>query len=540
LKHGGLLQELAVHMAGSSVYEHDDRGWRPTAAAILGLAMRQAAGRLHFQSFTLQGSVAAANMLQQLPAAHLTQLHAQIDMHDSGSMAAVQALCNLRSLTLHDPGGFTALVEVACLQHLTQLKIGIVGPWQLLYMAPRLPSQLRQIDLKVTVLHEPSYLVLLARWLEQHGHLVISLNISDAHSSGPGWASAWMEVAAAFQAAGAAEPDTAAAAAAEPDTAAAAAAAPGSKRLQLQAFSAAVGESETAAALQQLLQHLLANSLTELGCCLNTGNAGQLAASPMNELGSLAALLSLHLSPCQNAAQQSEQLLAPLSALSQLAALKLHRELVRRVQLNHLQLPQLQQLQADVGGGLTNSVDHLQLGHLTALTQLSLVDATGVLSPAEQLPPNLQELTLRQVDYGGKRVSGSGYSLQPLLVLSRLQKLQLCMRDAAPAAEDLAALSSISSLTAVELSYVWECSTAELEEAAYAAAADAAAEAADAAARAAAEAAAEAAASAWQLLPAKALTWSSPFVPAAVAQVVGVLQGLTRLELHTEGTLMTS
>jgi hypothetical protein len=36
-------------------------------------------------------------MLQQLPAAHLTQLHAELDMRDADSMAAVQALTNLRS-----------------------------------------------------------------------------------------------------------------------------------------------------------------------------------------------------------------------------------------------------------------------------------------------------------------------------------------------------------------------------------------------------------------------------------------------------------
>jgi hypothetical protein len=97
------------------------------------------------------------------------------------------------------------------------------------------------------------------------------------------------------------------------------------------------------------------------------------------------------------------------------------------------------------------------------------------------------------------------------------------MRDAAPAAEELATLSSISSLTAVELWYCWE------EEPAYYVGTGVAE---------AAEASwlekAEAAAAVWQLLPLKALSWSSYRIPAAVVQQIGMLQGLTRLELHIE------
>jgi hypothetical protein len=145
----------------------------------------------------------------------------------------------------------------------------------------------------------------------------------------------------------------------------------------------------------------------------------------------------------------------------------------------------------------------------------------NVLASPEQLPPNLQELMLRH--HGRDCSNGSSYSLRPLLALSRLQKLQLGMRDAAPAAEDLAALSSISSLTELGLSYTKaELLHEEQTNTEQAAAAEATA-----------EAAAEAAAAAWHLLPLKALSWNSSYIPATIIEQASALQGLTRLELHT-------
>jgi hypothetical protein len=219
---------------------------------------------------------------------------------------------------------------------------------------------------------------------------------------------------------------------------------------------------------------------------------------------------------------QSDNVLAPLSALQQLTSLKLGGVL-RKVQLQHLQLPQLQQLEARFSLNLGFEADreeHLQLAHLAALTQLFLWVAAEGLGPADQLPLELQKLTLRHGPVGFIDDDSScitSCSLQPLLALSRLQTLQLTMRDAAPAAEELAQLSSISSLTEVELWCDWERGHGDNSNRRTEAI----------------EAAAEAAAAAWKLLPMTTLSWSSPCMPAADVQVVGVLQGLKRLELHT-------
>lgn len=225
-------------------------------------------------------------------------------------------------------------------------------------------------------------LELLASWLQQHGHIVSTLKVWGARYKGADWAAAWNAVALAFQAAGATAPPPAAKAAA-----------PGSRRWQLQSFSADVGASATAAALQQLLQHLPAYSLTQLGCYLGLADAGQVQAAPLSGLSRLTGLCSLHLIVGRGAQQQPHELLDPLSALRQLTELQLQAGLVRRVQLQHLQLPRLQQLAANVGSESIEGADQLQLTHLTALTQLLLLECLGstcVLAPAEQLPPNLR------------------------------------------------------------------------------------------------------------------------------------------------------
>uniref|UniRef100_A0A383WK29 FBD domain-containing protein n=1 Tax=Tetradesmus obliquus TaxID=3088 RepID=A0A383WK29_TETOB len=167
------------------------------------------------------------------------------------------------------------------------------------------------------------------------------------------------------------------------------------------------------------------------------------------------------------------------------------------------------------------TVGQLQLAHLTALTQLQLLESLAelrkwdqqcVLEPAEQLPPNLRVLSLYHSKDPASHSHGSNGSLQPLLPLSGLQEFRLFMRGGAPAAAELAALSSISSLTKVELEYDWDdwrpphvC--AQL---------------------------AEAVALEWPTLPVKALYWTSFRMSAAVVQQAGALQGLTSLELWTD------
>lgn len=122
-------------------------------------------------------------------------------------------------------------------------------------------------------------------------------------------------------------------------------------------------------------------------------------------------------------------------------------------------------------------------------------------------------------DAASRSSSGSSGSLQPLLLLRRLQTVRLHMRCGAPAAAELAALSSISSLKEVKLLCIWEQRSAphlrtQLGEAA--------------------EAAAEGGAAAWLTLPVKALQWHSYRMLAAVVQRAGALQGLTSLQLLTD------
>ncbi|KAF6257768.1 hypothetical protein COO60DRAFT_1626686 [Scenedesmus sp. NREL 46B-D3] len=111
-----------------------------------------------------------------------------------------------------------------------------------------------------------------------------------------------------------------------------------------------------------------------------------------------------------------------LSALQLLTRLELA---VHRVQLQHLpQLPQLQVLHVCCIKSLPH--DQLQLGHLTSVTQAHLVS----------------EVTS----------SKGSHSLQPLLGLSRLQKLHLQMPGTISAAAALAQLRALSSLQELGLS----------------------------------------------------------------------------------------
>jgi hypothetical protein len=219
----------------------------------------------------------------------------------------------------------------------------------------------------------------------------------------------------------------------------------------------------------------------------------------------LTALRSLDIRASRgNSSDHPDDLLEPLSALQQLTCLQLG--VVRRMQLQHLQLPHLQQL--DVWCSHRGVGQRLQLGQLTALRKLLLQDYATAMRPDDQLPPNLQQLEYVLI---GQRddVSGDGQTsiLQPLLVLSQLRKLDMQFRGApAVTADELKQLSSLTGLQELGLSYEG-CTAGD----------------------------AAAAAAAWRVVPLKALKWGSDTVSAAMVKQLGELQGLTQLVLQAAG-----
>jgi hypothetical protein len=184
------------------------------------------------------------------------------------------------------------------------------------------------------------------------------------------------------------------------------------------------------AVISKLLLQLPSSSLTHLECWL-----GWRSSADIEALCSLTALRCLRFQSCTSNGiyTQADGVLAPLSALKQLTQLELSCAL-RSAQLQHLQLPQLQQLVMD-------SCEHseeqlLQLGRLTALQQLVAPyrsnscrargrgrathssSSTDQQAPAAaQLPPNLRELVWE------RWFDCLGESAMPLLALSRLESL---------------------------------------------------------------------------------------------------------------------
>jgi hypothetical protein len=113
-------------------------------------------------------------------------------------------------------------------------------------------------------------------------------------------------------------------------------------------------------------------------------------------------------------AAQAVDALAPLSVLQHLTSL--HLDAVRREQLQHLQLPQLQDLLLCLCNSGAEHRQPFRLGQLTALQVLTVKGRDG-LQRADRLPPNLCELSW----FGW--VEGSTAGVQPLLSLSRLRSL---------------------------------------------------------------------------------------------------------------------
>jgi hypothetical protein len=574
-KSASLLQHLEVQLLALDPQRQDlgtRARWSSTSAAFKSaLQHAAAAGVLRLQSFKLKGLVATADILQQLPPQHLTQLSAEVEFEDSASMQAVAALTGLRSLQLKGQtdgssapfvsplamkADVLAPLSTALLQ-LRQLEIEPVTPAQLHW----LPPQLQQLYVTVDIQHSMQQLTLLARWMRQRGvGIVRTLKLRDTvpwSLTDPSWAPAANALAAVFSADGAFEASatTAAAAAAadeavaEPEAAfegaaavaeaiaaiAAAAAAflppppPLPESVPLLAAPPAAAAAAGCCQLQSLtvesrnygfdraepawplLQQLPASSLTHLRFCLNWRSTAQTAA-----LLALTALRSLNLGSFASmhgrlysyTSQMPVDVLEPLSALQQLTSLKL--AMVQRAQLQHLQLPQLQDLVINVDHDASHG-QLMQLGHLTAVQRLTVLDWRTPFEIGAVFPPNVVMLRCTDVEGAGS----AGFNAEPLLALSCLRKLQLRTDATAGAAAQLAQLSRLTSLQEVELAHTLR------HRVGY--------EAVDFAALPAA----------WGALPVRALSYSCSYnsetIPLGVIQGLAALTGLTRLYLNVQG-----
>jgi hypothetical protein len=567
LQHAGLVTSLQLQVnpcsiAGSFMERGPVRRFATGVHDFIGTAAQRAVSSLlaaedsiPLQSLTLRGTAASRSLLQQLPAAHLTELHAEVDFGYSNSMQALAALSRLRCLTIEQAEqgmgdrnaarAADALAPLAAgLQQLTELHINPVTPAQL----QLLPPKLQQLHI-TGQMYSLQQVLQLADWVDRKGSVLCSLKFHWFCSpSGAEHDSALTALAAAFAAV--------AEAPAKPAAAATAPAPAAGNGVQLASLSVE-GLSCTSAPVAPLLMALPASSLTHLEF-----NISWTSEADVRALCSLTALKRLQLqgtrdlfslmrhtarvarsglqraqragwtAACRpppntmpkklgvraidavdhSVAGQSDSVLVQLSALQQLTRLELLY--VRREQLQHLQLPRLQHLDVLVVDSMAGVP--LLLGHMTALTALAVEDA-GSWSPADQLPPNLISLKLV---LGGIKDKGrssstasqnscddSSISLQPVLGLGQLQKLHLDMEceDGAVQAGEIAQLSTLRSLQQVRI--VWD--SFKLES----------------------NATLEGMAAAFALLPLKALTWRHAGMSAAVMQQLGCLQGLTSLEL---------
>jgi hypothetical protein len=544
-KHASLLQHLEVQLlALDPARRSTPARWSSTLAGFSdALHHAAAAGVLRLHSLKLKGLVATPYILRQLPPQHLTHLSAEVDCDNSASMQAVAALTGLRSLQLI---GRTAVAKswlfhsavaptdvlaplATALQQLTQLEIEPVTLTQLGW----LPPQLQQLHVTVEIKHSLQQLTLLARWMQQRGvGIVRTLKLRDTvpfQLTDPGWALAANALAAAFSADGLSATAAAAAeAVAAPEVglaAAAAAAAPSlppppplppaaaaAASCQLQSLTVESHDLsfDRAEPAWPLLQQLPASSLTHLRFCLNWRSTAQTAA-----LLALTALRSLNLGAFAGlngrlysyTSQMPVDVLAPLSALQQLTSLKL--AMAQRAQLQHLQLPQLHELFISVDYGESHG-QLLQLGHFAAVQRLRVLNRGDPFQRGAVVPPNVM-LRCTDVELAGE----NGFSAEPLLGLSCLQKLQLRTSVNPAVAAELVRLTQLTSLQEVELAHT-------LQHYIRYAAADFVA-----------------LPAAWGVLPLRALSYScghnSEPIPVGLIQQIAALTGLTRLYLNAQG-----
>jgi hypothetical protein len=542
-KHSHLLQHLDVQLISTSRLS-STADWS-TAVAALAAALRDAAaaGAMHLQQFALHGSPASITLLQQLPAAQLTQLwfdpgfsasssNSSSQQHSrrgssygstvtssSGPNPLLQQLASftaLRCLGLSGEGPAAAeddyvLAPLASLQQLTELYMSPAKPAQLLQL--QLTPKLQQLHLAVDLSFHLTRLVQLASWLEQHSSCVVKLELGDGSGvqmQRHGWATA-LSTAAAHVRYSAVRP-----ASHQPIEITSLA---GNSLLQQQQQALMLEEG---AAWGSILRRLQPSLVKHLVCPVDFSNIAQMQA-----LCELTALESLWVCEARGSLHRQPgnvEMLEPLSALQQLTQLRLER--VRKEQLSQLQLPQLQQLTVELckpveqpysfpgrAAALKQGIDiaapvfdkQLQLGHLTALRtfkQHGRGDCS--LQDSDILPGSLKELEWVRCRYSQTSSATSlSCSIQALLALSRLEQLHLAFTEA-PAAWQLQQLGSLQCLQEVRLQYLQQsrCEAA--------------------------------AAAAWLSLPLKALVFECTaqcVVEAGVLEVIGELQGLTSLDL---------
>jgi hypothetical protein len=542
-KHAALLQALHVQLPSNSSITNSD--WKlttikaTTAVDELAAVLQAAAGQLQLQSFSLRGChdglhgvLVGSSILQHLPAHRLTQLSVEVDLCSVRSIQATAALSNLQDLELS--GSYSSAAQnapkrayaalAANLQQLTQLRVTPITPVQLIQV--QLPPKLQQLHLTVNLRKQPQQLMQLVGWLPLHVHVLRSLQLVQGPEefTEHDWKPAVAALASAIRAAHAPRALRTLQAASSAEASAVAAAdvasvtAQSSPAGQLESFGAGgfchpfECEFTDSNMVQQLLQSLPASSLVHLECCFDWSNAAQVAA-----LCSFTALRSLQLgadadsSDDAYACMHRDDALAPLSSLQQLTMLRL--DAVHKRQLQHLTLPQLQELYINNSFTvLDQQQEPLQLSHLTALRKLRSVDF-GTLLAADKLPRSLRALTWQWRPSNGDSVR----SVEPILELCSLKKLhiELAGEPIAAQARDLQKLSVLQHLQEVEVQYNWGKQSVD-------------------------ESSAAAAAAAWGVLPVKHLDWSSETVPHVVLQQLRELRGLTSLRLRVGQHLAAS
>jgi hypothetical protein len=443
-KHAVLCRGLDQQITRSCFYGRGtmlvkDVRW-PDAVAAVAKALQDAAtatGTSRLQSFSLTGITADAAVLQQIPLQQLTKLCVEVEYSSSASLQAVAALTGLCSLQLTVRAGRRRRVWSAIaaertrstaddvlaplatgLQQLTELH---VGPLRLAQLK-QLPPKLQQLHVKVDLDPNLQQLAQLADWLQRHSGIIKSLGLHNGPSpeDSAAFATAMEKLTASIQAATSCD------------------------RFRLESLT--LNEFRSIRSSGPLLQQLPACSLTQLKCSIDWGS-GDIGA-----LCSVTSLRSLHL--VQNdVILQRDDALTSLSALQRLTQLQLCA--VRSAQLAVLQLPQL--LRLELGRCDFDKGQQLQLGHLTALQQLQLLDCRfrstqhsggraleNIARSSEgQLPPNLRELQWLRAD------EGLGFSVQQLLALTGLQKLELPGRMPEEEQQQLPQLTRLAGLTGI-------------------------------------------------------------------------------------------
>jgi hypothetical protein len=530
--HAHLLQDLEVVIDGGK------EAWQAEAFDLFGEALQQQHAQLQLRSFVVRHAVpmCTATLLQLLPAGIVTKLSIGVhhgcydDDSDPDSscttpqqLAAVAAMTSLQSLDLAAtpkkppfpsvnglssnfgmgmPTGQaikfgnlmpaldsywehpykdadTVLGPLAALQHLTELKLGVVNPRQLWH----LPSSLQHLHVAVQIDSSTEPLQLLSGWVEQHGTKLVSLSLGGGASYHPDQSFAEFQ---AFQAAVEALGKAFAAAAATSNTVRTAAAARAGAEAEAAAMMRTAKPLQVSSMCLQalgvscapLLQHLPANTpLKHLEGCLDFSKQTHVAAvAHMTALQSLALLDAWQQemvpghapSPRWDVAlkEQCEDVLAPLLALQQLQHLHLQSATPAQLRWLPAQLKQLCVATSSFGLELNYAKGHsndLQLGHLTALTAFQVSRTAddlvaAPLPPQAVLPPNLEDfvwdawtpsscLSCWHGDHSHQEIPNSTL---PLLHLSKLQRLTL-KGDVAPSAEDLQQLTNLAGLQELHL-----------------------------------------------------------------------------------------